>query len=99
MQKYKVVDLLHGFLNSLVDVLATPVDGIFLNPMFAVTDFSVISISNFSKIETIRVPMTFLSLSEIEQSIGSLFMGSVQHLYCPVRRHLFYLGGVARWTI
>ena len=67
-------------------------------PMFAGTDFSVMSIANSSKTETIRVPMTLLSVSEIEDAVGALSMGSVLLGYSPVRRHLFYFGGVARWA-
>jgi hypothetical protein len=99
VQQSKVGGLLQDLLNSLGDILSAPVHGIRLYPMFAGTDFSVMSIANSSKTETIRVPMTLLSASEIEEAVGALSMGSVLLGYSPVRRHLLYFGGVARWAM
>jgi hypothetical protein len=98
VQKTKQGGLLQDLLNALGDILATPVDGIRLYPMFAGTDVSVMSIANSSKTETIRVPMTLLSASEIEEAVRASSMGSILLGYSPVRRHLFYFGGVARWA-
>jgi hypothetical protein len=39
-----------------------------------------------------------LSTSEIEEAVGALWMGSILLGYSPIRRHLFYFGGVARWA-
>jgi hypothetical protein len=90
--------LLQDLLNILGDILSSPVDGIRLYPMFAGTDFSVMSTANSSRTETIRVPMTLLSSSEIEEAVRAILMGSTLLGYSPVRRHLFYFGGVARWA-
>ncbi len=98
VQKTKQGGLLQDLLNTLGDILASPVDGIRLYPMFAGTDVSVMSIANSSKTETIRVPMTLLSASEIEEAVGAVSMGSILLGYSPVRRHLFYFCCVARWV-
>jgi len=98
IQQSKHGGLLQDLLNSLGDILSDPVDGIRLYPMFAGTDFSVICIANSSKTETVRLPMTLLTASEMEEAVGALSMGSVLLGYSPVRRHLFYFGGVARWA-
>jgi hypothetical protein len=98
VQRTKQGGLLQDLLNTLGDILASPVDRIRLYPMFAGTDFSVMSIASSSKTETIRVPMSLLSASEIEEAIGAVSMGSILLGYSPVRRHLFFFGGVARWA-
>jgi hypothetical protein len=99
LQVSKVGGLLQDLLNSLGDILAAPVHGIRLYPMFAGTDFSIMSIANASNTGTIRVPMTLLSAAEIEEAVRSAPLGSNLLNYTPVRRHLFYFGGVARWAI
>ena len=78
--------------------MAAPVDGIRLYPMLAGTDLSVINIASFSRTETFRVPMTLLSSSEIEEAVRAVLMESTLLEFSPVRRHLFYLGDVARWA-
>ena len=91
--------LLQDLLDALVNILSDPVDGIRLYPMFAGTDFSVMSnIANSSTAETIRIPMTLLTAAEVEQAVGALPFGATLLGYSPVRRHLFYFGGVARWA-
>jgi hypothetical protein len=98
VKRTKIGGLLQDLLDSLGDILASPVDGIRLYPMFAGTDLSVMSIANSSKTETIRVPMSLLSASQIEEAVGAVSKGSILLGYSPVRRHLFYFGGVARWA-
>ena len=91
--------LLQDLLDALVDILAIPVNGIRLYPMFAGTDFSVMpNIANSSTAETIRIPMTLLTAAEVEQAVRALPKGDVLLGYSPIRRHLFYFGGVARWA-
>lgn len=95
----KVGGLLQDLLNAIGDLLSTPIHGTRLYPMFAGTDFSVISIANSSKTEITRIPMTLLSASEIEEAVGALPGGNVLLGFSLVRRHLFYLCGVARWAV
>jgi hypothetical protein len=91
-----------GLLQDLLDVfgniLARSSKGIRIFPMFAGTDLSVLSIANSSKTETIRMPMHFLSTIQVENAISSVPLGLHLLGLAPVRRHLFYFGGVARWT-
>jgi hypothetical protein len=98
VQRTKQGGLLQDLLDTLGDILVMPVDGIQLYPMFAGTDFSVMSIAKSSNTETIRVPMTLLSALEIEGAVGATSMGSILLGYSPVRCHFFYFGGVARWA-
>ena len=90
--------LLQDLLITLGDILSDPVDGLRLYPMFAGTDFSVMSIANSLKLETTRIPMRLLSASEIEEAVSALPNGDVLLGCSPVRRHLFYFGGIARWA-
>ncbi|KAI9324154.1 hypothetical protein BDR26DRAFT_882302, partial [Obelidium mucronatum] len=91
-------ELLPELLNVLGDILSDPVDGICIYPMFAGTDFSAISIANSSKTESLRLPMMLLSPAEVETAISSVTHGPSLLMQSPVRRHLFYLGGVPRWA-
>ena len=91
--------LLQDLLNILGNIMASPVDGLRIYPMFAGTDFSIISIANSSKTESLRMPMTLLSQSEVENTISSVFNGDLLLMHAPIRRHLFYLGGVPRWVL
>ena len=90
--------LLKDLLNTLGDILSDPIDGIRLYPMFAGTDFSVMSIASSSKTETTRIPMRLLSAVEVEEAVAALLQGAVLLGYSPIRHHLFYFGGVARWA-
>ena len=88
--------LLQDLLDTLVDILAIPVDGIRLYPMFAGTDYSVMSGPRY---ETWQVPMGLLSVAEIEEAVGALTVGP-RLLEIPlVRRHLLYFSGVAHWAM
>ncbi|KAI9346281.1 hypothetical protein BDR26DRAFT_916685 [Obelidium mucronatum] len=91
-------ELLPELLNVLGDILSDPVDGICIYPMFAGTDFSAISIANSSKTEILRLPMMLLSPAEVETAVSSVTHGPSLLMQSPVRRHLFYLGGVPRWA-
>jgi hypothetical protein len=91
-------ELLQDLLNVLGDIMASPVAGVRIYPMFAGTDFSVISIVNSSKTESLRMPMYLLTQSDVEAAISSVPNGERLLLHAPVRRHLFYLGGVPRWV-
>ena len=90
-------ELLQDLLNLLADIMASPVTGVRIYPMFAGTDFSVISIVNSSRTESLRMPMYLLTQSDMETAISSVHNGDRLLLHAPVRRHLFYLGGVPRW--
>ncbi|KAF0714876.1 hypothetical protein As57867_003635, partial [Aphanomyces stellatus] len=90
-------ELLQDLLNVLSDRMASPVDGIRIYPMFAGTDLSAISIVNSSKTEVLRLPMLLLAPTEIETAVSSVHHGPSLLMQSPVRRHLFYLGGVPRW--
>ena len=88
--------LLQDLLDTLVDILADPVDGIRLYPMFAGTDYSVMSVPRYV---TWQVPMGLLSAAEIEEAVGALTVGP-RLLEIPlVRRHLLCFSGVARWAV
>ena len=91
-------ELLQDLLNILGDIMAAPVAGVRIYPMFAGTDFSVISIANSSKTESLRLPMYLLTQTDVETAISSIPGGTRLLLHAPVRRHLFYLGGVPRWV-
>ncbi|KAH9081413.1 hypothetical protein LEN26_021296 [Aphanomyces euteiches] len=65
--------------------------------MFAGTDLSAVSIVNSSKTEVLRLPMLLLAPTEIETAVSSVAYGPSLLMQSPVRRHLFYLGGVPRW--
>ena len=91
-------ELLQDLLNVLGDIMASPVAGVRIYPMFAGTDFSVISIVNSSKTESLRMPMYLLTQSDVETAISFIPNGDRLLLHAPVRRHLFYLGGVPRWV-
>jgi hypothetical protein len=91
-------ELLQDLLNVLGDIMAAPVPGVRIYPMFAGTDFSVISIVNSSKTESLRMPMYLLTESDVETAISLIPNGDRLLLHAPVRRHLFYLGGVPRWV-
>ena len=91
-------ELLQDLLNLLGDIMFGPVAGVRIYPMFAGTDFSVISIVNSSKTESIRMPMFLLTQSDVETAISSIPNGDRLLLHAPVRRHLFYFGGVPRWV-
>jgi hypothetical protein len=90
--------LLQDLLDVLGDILAAPCCNIRVFLMLAGTDLSVISLANSSKTETIRLPLNFLSSVYVESAVASVPNGQVLLGFSPVRRHLFYLGGVARWT-
>ncbi|KAG9405244.1 hypothetical protein AC1031_004352 [Aphanomyces cochlioides] len=90
-------ELLQDLLNVLGDIMARPVDGIRIYPMFAGTDLSAISIVNSSKTECLRLPMSLLAPTEIETAVSTVVNGPSLLMQSPVRRHLFYLGGVPRW--
>lgn len=92
-------DLLQELLNVLGNVMASPVEGLLIYPMFAGTDFSVISKVNRSRTESLPMPMYLLSQYEVENIIHAVPNGDRLLLHGPVRRHLFYLGGVPRWVI
>ena len=90
--------LLLDLLDCLGDILSTPVDGIRLYPMLAGTDMSAFSIANSSKIETLRLPMLLLTPTQVETAVSSTIYGPYLLTLAPVRRDLFYLGGVPRWA-
>ena len=88
--------LLQDLLDTLVGILADPVDGIRLYPMFAGTDCSVMSGPRYV---TWQVPMGLLSAAEIEEAVGALTVGP-RLLEIPlVRRHLLCFSGVAHWAV
>jgi hypothetical protein len=68
-------------------------------PMFAGTDFEIISTANSSKTETIRLSMNLLLPHEIIKAIESIPEASHFLRQKVVVRHLFFLGGLPRWTI
>lgn len=72
--------------------MASSVAGVRIYPLFAGTDFSIISIANSSKMESLRRPMCFLTQRDVENAIGSIANGYRLLLHAPVRRHLFFLG-------
>ncbi|EPZ33719.1 hypothetical protein O9G_002357, partial [Rozella allomycis CSF55] len=90
-------ELLQDLINAIGGIVASPVEHIRIYPMFAGTDFSAISIVNSTKTETLRLPMSLLSDAEMARSIESIPCGIDLLKQTPVRRHLFYLGGVPRW--
>lgn len=74
--------------------------GPILLPLFAGTDWKAIdSIANASIYATERLPMTLLTADEVQQSVRN--QPELVHLlnHATVERHLFYLGGVPRWTV
>jgi hypothetical protein len=76
--------------------------GLVLLPMFAGTDWDVISgssIANSSYFLTKRLPMKLLSKEEIKLAIRKHPKFSCLLKYSAVHRHLFYLGGVPRWIV
>ena len=92
-------ELLHDLLNVLGSIMACPVAGVRIYPMFAGLDFSVICNNNSSSnTETVRMPMNLLTQREVETAISSIANGDRLLLHAPVRRHLFYFGGVPRWV-
>ncbi|KAF0698997.1 Aste57867_10419 [Aphanomyces stellatus] len=66
--------------------------------MFAGTDLLAISIVNSSKICILRLPMLLLGPTDIETAVTSVEYGKALLMHSPVRRHLFYLGGIPRWS-
>ncbi|RKP15997.1 hypothetical protein ROZALSC1DRAFT_31867, partial [Rozella allomycis CSF55] len=90
-------DLINAIGGNVESESTSPINNIRIYPMFAGTDFSVISIVSSSKTETIRLPMLLLNSFEMERSVESIPCGFDLLQQTPVRRHLFYLGGVPRW--
>ncbi|RKP17013.1 hypothetical protein ROZALSC1DRAFT_31147 [Rozella allomycis CSF55] len=86
--------LLQDLINAINGVVASPVDNIRIYPMGACKNLSVVS--NL-RTQSIRLPMSFLSVAEMERSIESIPCGLNLLQQAAVRRHLFYLGGVPRW--
>ncbi|EPZ34850.1 hypothetical protein O9G_001981 [Rozella allomycis CSF55] len=86
--------LLQDLINAINGVVASPVDNIRIYPMGACKNLSVVSIL---RTQSIRLPMSFLSVAEMERSIESIPCGLNLLKQAAVRRHLFYLGGVPRW--
>ncbi|RKP18705.1 hypothetical protein ROZALSC1DRAFT_22966, partial [Rozella allomycis CSF55] len=90
-------DLINAIGGNVESESTSPINNIRIYPMFAGTDFSVISIVSSSKTETIRLPMLLLNSFEMARSVESIPCGIDLLKQTPVRRHLFYLGGVPRW--
>ncbi|KAF0702597.1 Aste57867_7773 [Aphanomyces stellatus] len=84
-------ELLQDLLNVLGDIMASPVDGIRIYPMFAGTNLSAISIVNSSKTEVLRLPMLLLAPTEIETAVSSVAYGPSLLLQSPMvfRVYLF----------
>ncbi|KAI3632076.1 hypothetical protein MIR68_009912 [Amoeboaphelidium protococcarum] len=91
-------ELLQDLLDVLGDVISDPVDDVRIFPLFAGLDYSAISIANSSKTESLRLPMYLLNQADIEEAVCSCPNGQRLLLHAPIRRNLFYLGGVARWV-
>ncbi|KAI3643840.1 hypothetical protein MP228_010004 [Amoeboaphelidium protococcarum] len=91
-------ELLQDLLDEFGAIMANPAAGVRIYPMFAGTDLSVISIVNTSRTEVLRMPMYLLTQSDVETAICAVPNGERLLLHAPVRRHLFYLGGVPRWV-
>ncbi|KAI3635616.1 hypothetical protein MIR68_006254 [Amoeboaphelidium protococcarum] len=91
-------ELLQDLLDVLGDVISDPVDGVRIYPMFAGLDFSVISKPCVTRVQVVRLPMYLLTQADIEEAVCSCSDGQRLLQHNQVRRHLFYLGGVARWV-
>ncbi|RKP17320.1 hypothetical protein ROZALSC1DRAFT_30857, partial [Rozella allomycis CSF55] len=68
-------ELLQDLIKAIGGIVASPVEHIRIYPMFAGTDFSVISIFNSTMTETLRLPMSFLSDAEMKRSVESIPCG------------------------
>lgn len=85
--------------------MVDPSENVVLLPMFAGTDFDVQSgsVTNSSCVDTKRLPMSYLSPSELQDLlISHPVWGEVMTHLCDsptVRRHLFLLGGVPRFAV
>ena len=90
-------ELIQNLLDVLNNAIAAPSKGIRIFPMFAGTDFSKISFVNSSRGGVKRLPMLLLSPMEVANAVASVDRGDSLLMLSPVRRYLFYLGGVPRW--
>ncbi|KAF0718239.1 Aste57867_1808 [Aphanomyces stellatus] len=91
-------DLLHDLLRKFGNKMSAPVDSVRIYPMFAGSDVSAISIVNSSNVYVDRLPLQLLGPNEIENAVASAKYGKDLLMYSSVRRHLFHLGGVPRWS-
>jgi hypothetical protein len=90
---------LQDLIDAIGVVLATSYGSFKFYPMMAGTDVAAASIDSCSITETIRMPLKLLIQADIEAVITSVENGEVLLQQAPVRRHLFYLGGVPKWIV
>eukprot|EP00732_Lithocolla_globosa_P002410 Lithocolla_globosa_v1_NODE_1565_length_2482_cov_16.247631.p1 type:complete len:765 gc:universal NODE_1565_length_2482_cov_16.247631:2415-121(-) len=90
--------LILDLVNEFIEVIMNPINHLILLPMLAGTDFDVLSVAGSSTGETVRLPMSLLTMPQCIAAVESMPDTSRFITSPPFKRHLFYLGGVPRWV-
>lgn len=90
-------ELLQDLLDLLGGIMASPVNGVRIYPMFAGKKFSVMSITSVFRTGVKLIPISYLTPPDVENALSTVPDADKLLSLAKVRRHLFYIGRVPGW--